>query len=253
MVSQQPLGLVLGQARRSCREPRAAASARGATSPCPLTSMIIPRSSIAASSAVAAKPMPPRCSSVRGWIPTAFAYCGGSVKRSTMRQSTPRRRSSQAAVSPTGPGAGDEDVGARLRGCHRPPSLEIRELIGNRGGNALHHVGRSDGDPRVARKAEVAAGSDQDIRGGRARRSAGRRPPPGGRAGSWPRTGGAPRRPRGDDGQEAPARPRRRRRRPSTSDGSRRLARPAASAARLTLNGSCTTSRKDGELLAATA
>jgi len=51
----------------------------------------------------ASRPLRSYISRVRGWIPTALAYCGGAANRSTTRTRIPWRTSSVAGVSPTGP------------------------------------------------------------------------------------------------------------------------------------------------------
>lgn len=76
-------------------------SSRGCSTP--FTYVSCPRIGTAASRAARTKPIRSQISRVRGWIPTAFAYGSLAGSRSTMRQAIPRRRSSAAAVSPTGP------------------------------------------------------------------------------------------------------------------------------------------------------
>ena len=49
------------------------------------------------------RPCRSHISRVRGWIPTALAYGAACGSRSMTRHCTPRRRSSTATVSPTGP------------------------------------------------------------------------------------------------------------------------------------------------------
>lgn len=62
-----------------------------------------PRCGTASSSALSTRPMESHTSRVRGTMPMALAWGCGAASRSTMRQSTPCRRSSAAAVRPTGP------------------------------------------------------------------------------------------------------------------------------------------------------
>lgn len=78
-----------------------ARSIRGPSAPSMYVSC--PRIGTAASSAARTMPIRSQSSMVLGWIPTAFAYGSRVGSRSTMRQSAPLRRSSAAAVSPTGP------------------------------------------------------------------------------------------------------------------------------------------------------
>ena len=69
----------------------------------PLTKTFWPRIGVLASSASPSTPVASQISRVRGWIPTAFVTPAGASSRSMIRHPRPRRRSSLAAVNPTGP------------------------------------------------------------------------------------------------------------------------------------------------------
>ena len=101
--------------------------------------------------------------------PTAFAYRGGSVSGSTTRTATPRRASSMAAVSPTGPAPATSTstssplVHRRLCGWQRPPRTVVVWA-------RTPKMRAAELETRREHREEPARSTEESQRGGRVRR-----------------------------------------------------------------------------------